>query len=308
MSSSVQLYLARINKIPLLTQEQEVLYGKQIQQMLVLVKSKEQIQDLDLQQWADIHQMTIEQLRHNILIGERAKNIFIQSNLRLVVYVAQQYIRQTTHLELLDLIQEGSIGLNKAVEKFNPALGYRFSTYAYWWIRQSINQSISEKGREIRLPTHLREKSNRIRKTQTHLTQSLGRSPSTTEVAAACDMKSGDLRQISTWMQQPYSLDVRIGDKEEASFGDFIEYLGIDPETYVDRQLLHDSVLKLLTVLNPSQQQVIMLRFGLDDGNPLTLAEVGKIMNLSRERVRKIQDKAISILREQRQNINWENN
>lgn len=298
-ADNVRLYLRDIGRVPLLTHAQELQLSRQVQSMMSLRANKEQLtQNLgsepSLQAWAEEAQCDVTTLVEKLELGQKAKERMITANLRLVVTIAKKY--KDRNLEFLDLIQEGTLGLERAAEKYDPKRGYRFSTYAYWWIRQGITRGIAEQGRTIRLPIYLTEHFNKIKRTQRELSQSLGRSPSTAEIAQALSLSTEKVREYLQLSQHTLSIDLKIGDDQDNTIGDFIETSGPSPEEYVNDKTLTESLQQWLTVLTPQQRKVLTLRFGLLDGNELSLAEVGRQMSISRERVRQLQKDAISRL------------
>ena len=306
MSYSVDMvrnYLHEIGRVPLLTHEQEIVYGKQVQKMMILLTIKEELEkqqdcQLSLKEWAKHAQMSEIELNRVIKEGQRAKRKMIEANLRLVVAIAKKY--QKRNMEFLDLIQEGSLGLERGVEKFDPTKGYKFSTYAYWWIRQAITRAIAQQARTIRLPIHITEKLNKIKKTQRELSQRLGRSATPEEIAIELDLKTSQIREYLSIARQPISLDVRVGDNQDTELSELLEDDGISPDGYATQQLLRQDLLSLMADLSPQQQEVIRLRFGMDDGKELSLAKIGQRMGISRERVRQLEHQAIAHLRRRR--------
>lgn len=302
----VRTYLHEIGKIPLLTNEEEIIYGKQVQNFMEFVNTQEALSEQfdrlpTEQEWAAAAGVEPDVLHDALKQGTRAKRKMIEANLRLVVSVAKKY--QKRNLELLDLVQEGTLGLERAVDKFDPTKGFKFSTYAYWWIRQAITRAIAQQARTIRLPVHITEKLNKIKKAQRQLAQDLGRVATAAEVAEALEIKTEQVRECLSLARQPISLDLRIGDNQDTELADLLEDQGHSPETYALNESLRDGVQSLLAELTPKQRQVMILRYGLEDGQELSLASISKRMDLSREQVRQLERQAMDALRKRRSRV-----
>ena len=287
-SDPVSWYLATIGRIPLLTPAEEIELGNQVQAMMALTEDgSREFEDGEL---------TTAQ-RRLLRIGRRAKERMMKANLRLVVSVAKKY--QGKGLELLDLIQEGSLGLERAVEKFDPTRGYKFSTYAFWWIRQSMTRAIACQSRTIRLPVHLSERLTTIRKVSLDLAHKLGAMPSRVEIAEAMDIPLDELDSLLRQALTTSSLDAPVNGEEGRSFlGDLIADSSLDePLEIVEQRIHHEQLGRWLSHLSEQEQHVLRMRFGLEGNERHTLAEIGRLMEGSRERVRQVELKALRKLR-----------
>ena len=287
-SDPISWYLATIGRIPLLTPAEEIELGNQVQTMMSLTEDGTIAPDSDQFSSKD---------RRMIRVGRRAKERMMKANLRLVVSVAKKY--QGKGLELLDLIQEGSLGLERAVEKFDPTRGYKFSTYAFWWIRQSMTRAIACQSRTIRLPVHLSERLTTIRKVSLDLAHKLGAMPSRIEIAEAMDMPLEELDSLLRQALTTSSLDAPVNGEEGRSFlGDLIADSSSDePLAKVEQSIHHEQLGRWLGHLSDQEQHVLNLRFGLNGNERHTLAEIGRLLEVSRERVRQVELKALRKLR-----------
>ena len=282
-TDSIGFYLSSIGRVPLLTPAEEIELAHHVQKMKGLLDiPKEKVTPRE---------------RHQMRMGKRARDRMMAANLRLVVSVAKKY--QNQGLELLDLVQEGAIGLERAVDKFDPAMGYKFSTYAYWWIRQGMTRAIDNSARTIRLPIHISEKLSKMRRISRELSHRLGRQPSRVELAGELGMEPKDLEDLMAQSAPCASLDSHArGEEDRSTLGELIPDPNYDePMEGMDRNMQKEHLSGWLSQLNEREQKIMRLRFGLDGEEPLTLAEIGRQINVSRERVRQLESKAILKLR-----------
>ncbi len=303
---SIRIYLQEIGRIRLLRAEEEIELARQIADLLDmesihLTLSEHLGRTPKHEEWAQACDLpNLRSFNRRLHIGRRAKDKMVQSNLRLVVSIAKKYMNRG--LSFQDLIQEGSLGLIRAAEKFDHEKGYKFSTYATWWIRQAITRAIADQSRTIRLPVHLYETISRIKKTTKMLSQKMGRKPTEEEIAEDMEMTIEKLRFIAKSAQLPISLETPIGKEEDSRLGDFIEADGETPEDEVSKNLLREDLENVLDSLSPRERDVLRLRYGLDDGRMKTLEEIGQIFNVTRERIRQIEAKALRKLRHPNRN------
>ncbi|HIK26165.1 MAG: RNA polymerase sigma factor RpoD [Thermosynechococcus sp. Uc] len=307
---SIRLYLQEIGRIRLLRADEEIELARKIADLLEIERVRDRLceqlgctpEELERnpEPWAKELGMTVQAFRHRLFVGRKAKEKMVQSNLRLVVSIAKKYMNRG--LSFQDLIQEGSLGLIRAAEKFDHEKGYKFSTYATWWIRQAITRAIADQSRTIRLPVHLYETISRIKKTTKLLSQEMGRKPTEEEIADRMEMTIEKLRFIAKSAQLPISLETPIGKEEDSRLGDFIESEGETPEDQVSKHLLREDLETVLCTLSPRERDVLKLRYGLDDGRMKTLEEIGQLFNVTRERIRQIEAKALRKLRHPNRN------
>lgn len=302
---SIRVYLQEIGRIRLLRPDEEIELARKIADLLQLEELAGQFETdnghyPDTKEWAALVDMPLIKFRRRLMLGRRAKEKMVQSNLRLVVSIAKKYMNRG--LSFQDLIQEGSLGLIRAAEKFDHEKGYKFSTYATWWIRQAITRAIADQSRTIRLPVHLYETISRIKKTTKTLSQEFGRKPTEEEIAESMEMTIEKLRFIAKSAQLPISLETPIGKEEDSRLGDFIEADIENPEQDVAKNLLREDLEGVLATLSPRERDVLRLRYGLDDGRMKTLEEIGQIFDVTRERIRQIEAKALRKLRHPNRN------
>jgi RNA polymerase primary sigma factor len=295
----VRMYLKEIGKVPLLTAEQEVTLAKRIEagiladQKLNPPTEDDEGNPIEPVEISENQRASLHAVQRD---GELARRQLTEANLRLVVSIAKRYVGRG--MALLDLIQEGNLGLIRAVEKFDYTKGFKFSTYATWWIRQAITRSIADQARTIRIPVHMVETMNKVLRVQRQMLQELGREPTVEEIAAKVEMTPDKVREIQRIAQEPVSLETPVGEEDDSLLGDFVEDPNvIAPATAAARALLSEAIEEALQELNDRERAVVRLRFGLDDGQIRTLEEVGKEFGVTRERIRQIESKTLAKLR-----------
>ena len=294
-------YLRDICRVPLLSHEQEITLGRQVQELMRLEETELELEmraggvKPTLEVLAASLELPVPVLRRKLASGRRAKERMVAANLRLVVSVAKKYTKR--NMELLDLIQEGTIGLVRGVEKFDPTRGYKFSTYAYWWIRQGITRAIAEKSRTIRLPIHITETLNKLKKGQRELSQELGRTPTLSELAVAVELPEEEVKDLLCRARQPVSLETKVGDGEDTELLDLLQGDGTLPEESVDSECLRGDMRALLEQLPELQRDVLKMRFGLDGEEPMSLTGIARSLGMSRDKTRNLERRALDGIR-----------
>jgi RNA polymerase nonessential primary-like sigma factor len=301
---SVRAYLRDIGRIPLLEHDEEILLGRQVQRLMEIKGTEAELETADKQQLADNLGITIKELKREIRAGEKAKDKMVTANLRLVVSVAKKYTKR--NMELLDIIQEGTIGLVRGVEKFDPGRGYKFSTYAYWWIRQGITRAIAEKSRAIRLPIHVTENLNKLKKAQRELSQINGYMPNVFQLSDHLGLTVDEIKDLMCKARQPTSLEIKIGENRDTALIDLLEDETQLPDTLLDQQFIKEDIRELITELPEMQAAVISMRYGIGDEmlEPMSMTAIGQVLNMSRDRVRTLEHKALKALRGESEKIN----
>ncbi|ACU94608.1 RNA polymerase sigma factor RpoD, C-terminal domain/RNA polymerase sigma factor, sigma-70 family [Cryptobacterium curtum DSM 15641] len=289
----VRMYLKEIGKVPLLTAAEEIDLAMKIE---AGVEAGEQLEAAEADNAEELSRREHRRLTRIEAVGLDAKQQLIEANLRLVVSIAKRYVGRG--MLFLDLIQEGNLGLIRAVEKFDYTKGFKFSTYATWWIRQAITRAIADQARTIRIPVHMVETINKLVRIQRQLLQELGREPTPEEIAEEMDLTPDRVREIQKISQEPVSLETPIGEEEDSQLGDFIEDdAAVVPPDAASFSMLQEQLTKVLDGLAERERKVISLRFGLEDGHPRTLEEVGREFGVTRERIRQIESKTLAKLR-----------
>ena len=302
----VRSYLRDIGRVPLLSHEQEITLGRQVQELMVLENIHSELEsDLgekpEMNIFAEKAGISLIQLKKKLKSGRRAKERMVAANLRLVVSVAKKYTKR--NMELLDLIQEGTIGLVRGVEKFDPTRGYKFSTYAYWWIRQGITRAIAEKSRSIRLPIHITEILNKLKKGQRELSQELSRTPTLKELAEYVELPEDDVKDLMSRAGQPVSLETKIGDGEDTILLDLLSNEIDMPSEQIENDCMKGDLETLLEQLPELQNRVLRMRYGMDGDDPMSLTGIGRVLGISRDRVRNLERDGLRGLRKLGQSV-----
>ena len=306
---SVRAYLRDIGRIPLLEHEEEIMLGRKVQRLMELEKIRAELEE-DLGQKIDDRTLCDhttnewKDIRRELREGRKAKEKMVTANLRLVVSVAKKYTKR--NMELLDIIQEGTIGLVRGVEKFDPHRGYKFSTYAYWWIRQGITRAIAEKSRAIRLPIHVTENLNKLKKAQRELSQRNGLMPDVFQLSDELGLSVEEIKDLMCKARQPTSLEIKIGENKDTSLIDLLEDETQLPNDLLETACIKEDIRELIKDLPEMQAAVISMRYGIGDEilEPMSMTAIGQVLNMSRDRVRTLENKAIRSLRERSDKIN----
>ena len=305
---SVRAYLREIGRVPLLEHEEEIILGRKVQRLMEIEEKRKELESSLQQNFSDkehCEMMACEwiRFRRDLREGRKAKDKMVTANLRLVVSVAKKYTKR--NMELLDIIQEGTIGLVRGVEKFDPGRGYKFSTYAYWWIRQGITRAIAEKSRAIRLPIHITENLNRLKKAQRDLSQKNGYMPTVSELADELKLSQDDIKDLMCKARHPTSLEVKIGENRDTALIDLLEDENQLPEMLLERACVKDDIHDLLASLPEIQSAVICMRYGIGEEvlEPMSMTAVGQVLNMSRDRVRTLENNGLKKLQEQSKSI-----
>jgi len=301
---SVRAYLRDIGRIPLLEHDEEILLGRQVQRLMEIRACSDLLHNPSKEELANSLEMTTKELRKQLRDGEKAKDKMVTANLRLVVSVAKKYTKR--NMDLLDIIQEGTIGLVRGVEKFDPGRGYKFSTYAYWWIRQGITRAIAEKSRAIRLPIHVTENLNKLKKAQRELSQINGQLPNVFELSEYLNLKVDEIKDLMCKARQPTSLEIKIGENRDTALIDLLEDKTQLPEMLLEQQFIKDDIRELIEELPEMQAAVISMRYGIGEDilEPMSMTAIGQVLNMSRDRVRTLEHKALKNLREESESVN----
>ena len=301
---SVRAYLRDIGRIPLLEHEEEILLGRKVQRLMEIKGIETELEVKSKDDLARVLDITVKDLKKQIRDGEKAKEKMVTANLRLVVSVAKKYTKR--NMELLDIIQEGTVGLVRGVEKFDPSRGYKFSTYAYWWIRQGITRAIAEKSRAIRLPIHVTENLNKLKKAQRELSQINGEMPNVFQLSDHLELTVEEIKDLMCKARQPTSLEIKIGENRDTTLMDLLEDETQLPELLLEQTCIKEDIRALIRNLPEMQAAVISMRYGIGEEviEPMSMTAIGQVLNMSRDRVRTLENKALKALRESSNKIN----
>ena len=296
----VRSYLRDIGRVPLLSHEQEITLGRQVQELVALERLQAEIESIagekpSMELIAKKSDLTVLEVKKRFKNGNRAKERMVAANLRLVVSVAKKYTKR--NMELLDLIQEGTIGLVRGVEKFDPKRGYKFSTYAYWWIRQGITRAIAEKSRVIRLPIHITEMLNKLKKGQRELSQQLSRTPSLKELSNHMELSELEVKELLCRASQPLSLESKVGDSDDTALIDLLAGDENLPQEQIEMNCMKADLESILSQLPDLQNTVLRMRYGMTGEDPMTLTGIGRVLGISRDRVRNLERDGLKGLR-----------
>lgn len=300
---SVRAYLKDIGRIPLLEHDEEILLGRQVQRLMELEDKRKELESqhdrkVDDNELAQHFDYDYKAIKRELRAGKKAKDKMVSANLRLVVSVAKKYTKR--NMELLDIIQEGTIGLIRGVEKFDPGRGYKFSTYAYWWIRQGITRAIAEKSRAIRLPIHVTENLNKLKKAQRELSQINGYMPTVFQLSDHLNLTVDEIKDLMCKARQPTSLEIKIGENRDTALIDLLEDESQFPEFLLENQFMKENLRSLIEELPEMQAAVLNMRYGIgeDIHEPMSMTAIGQVLNMSRDRVRTLEHKGLKGLRE----------
>ena len=301
---NVRAYLCEIGRVPLLSDEEEITLGRKVQMMMELEETRKSLEKeldrkVDDRELCDHVGAEWKKMRRTIREGKRAKDKMVTANLRLVVSVARKYTKR--NMELLDIIQEGTIGLVRGVEKFDPTRGYKFSTYAYWWIRQGITRAIAEKSRAIRLPIHITENLNKLKRVQREVSQETGSLPSLDVLSERLEMSIDDVKDLMCKARHPTSLEVKIGENRDTTLIDLLEDEATIPDMLLERQHIKESVVDAVSKLPEMQAAVLEMRYGIGPNQyeAMSMTAIGQVLNMSRDRVRTLEMKGMRALQEE---------
>ena len=305
---SVRAYLKDIGRIPLLEHDEEILLGRQVQRLMELEDKRKELESqhdrkVDDNELAQHFDYDYKAIKRELRAGKKAKDKMVSANLRLVVSVAKKYTKR--NMELLDIIQEGTIGLIRGVEKFDPGRGYKFSTYAYWWIRQGITRAIAEKSRAIRLPIHVTENLNKLKKAQRELSQINGYMPTVFQLSDHLNLTVDEIKDLMCKARQPTSLEIKIGENRDTALIDLLEDESQFPEFLLENQFMKENLRSLIEELPEMQAAVLNMRYGIgeDIHEPMSMTAIGQVLNMSRDRVRTLEHKGLKGLREISENM-----